>query len=143
MSPAPFKLKRPRQQPETLLQRHVATMLRAYLPDQVWWSCSLSGVPLSPGGASAAKAMGMNKGAPDLSFIWPDGWTTYLELKAENGVLTPEQAMLSTRLESAFRVARSWDEASAALSEWMTPYGLRFLTERESLVREGQRRRVA
>ncbi len=130
-----FRLRSPRFAAEAALQKQVAALLRAYLPEGVWFTASLSGVKLTPAIAGQAKAAGMNRGAPDLSFIWPDGDTTYIELKADKGVLTPEQKALSETLKGRLAVCRSTQDVWHALTEWMTPYGLRFLTDRESLKR--------
>lgn len=138
-----FALRAPRQTPEEDLQKRVATMLRAYLPDSVWWSASLSGVKLSPGIAAKAKAAGMQRGAPDISYVWPDGVTTYTELKAGIGVLTPEQKALAEVLGARMVICRSWADVKAALSVWMAPFGLQWLTERESLRRASTVRRAA
>jgi len=136
----PFALTTQRGSPEALIQKRVVAMLRAYMPDEVFWTASLSGVRLAPAVAAQAKAAGMNRGAPDLSFVWPDGLTTYLEIKAPGGELTPEQARLARTLVNRMRVCRSWEQARAALEVWMAPYGLRFLTDTESFRREAQRR---
>jgi hypothetical protein len=139
----PFQLRAPARRPEALLQRQVAATLRAYLPDAIWWTASLSGVTLTPALASAAKAAGMNRGAPDLSFIFPDGVTRYIELKAENGVLSTEQRGLARTLVHNMAVCRSVAEVRQRLDAWMAPYGLAFLTEAESLQREARRRAAA
>ncbi len=141
--PAPFRLRAKHGRPEAVLQKHVAAMLRAYLPDEVWWTASLSGIRLSPGAVMSAKTSGMNRGAPDLSFIWPDGATTYVELKAEGGVLSPEQARLARTLGKTMRVARSWPEVKAIVGGWLAEQGLGWLTEKESLEREARRRAAA
>ena len=121
--------------PEADLQREVVMQLRAYLPDNVRWFASLSGVRLTPGVAGRAKAAGMNRGAPDLSFIWPSSDTTYIELKARGGRLTPEQVPIARTLGPKLAVCRTWDEVEAAVSVWLNFHGLRWLTERESLHR--------
>ena len=102
----------------------------------MWFTASLSGVKLTPAVAGQAKAAGMQKGAPDLSFVFPDGDTTYIELKADKGILTPEQQRLSEALGGRFAVCRSTHDVWEALTAWMTPYGLRFLTDSESWKRE-------
>lgn len=136
----PFTLKNRPGRPEQAIQERVAAMLRAYLPDEIWWTASLSGVTLPMHVAVSAKKAGMNRGAPDLSFVWPDGETTYLEVKAPDGVLSTEQARLARILVRKMRVCRSWEEAREALEIWMAPHGLRFLTDTESLRREARRR---
>jgi hypothetical protein len=122
------------------MQERVAAMLRAYLPSEVWFTASLSGVTLSPGVAAAAKRAGMSRGAPDLSFVWPDGETTYCEIKAEDGTLSVEQKFLALRLGECMAVCRSWAEVRAALEPWLDRYGLRWLTDTESVRREADRR---
>lgn len=139
----PFNLRAPRQSYEQPIQEKVAAMLWAYLPDAVWWTCSLSGVRLTPAMAGAAKRAGMNKGAPDLSFIWPDGRTTYVEVKGPDGVLTPEQKRLKATLGDDMVVCRSWPEVRAAVSPWLERHGLRWLTDTESVRREFARRQAA
>ena len=133
---SPFKLTAARGRPEEALQRQVAAMLRAYMPSEAWWCASLSGAPLTPAARSAAKACGLERGAPDLSFILPDGVTVYIELKAPDGVLTTEQKRVAGLLGARrFTVARSWSEVRAIISAWLEPYGLRLLTDGESVRR--------
>lgn len=134
-TPRRFSLRAKRQAPEAELQKAVASLLRAYLPEGVWWTCSLSGVPLTAATAGQAKAAGMQRGAPDLSFVWPDGDTTYVELKSDKGVLTDEQTALAETLGDRFALCRTTQDVWHALTEWMTPYGLRFLTDTESFRR--------
>lgn len=136
----PFVLRRSRAQPEAAFQRQVAALLRAYLPDEVWWTASLSGVTLSAEVAGKAKAAGMQKGAPDLSFVLPNGSTVYVELKTDTGTLTPEQKMLGETLGDDFAVCRSWQEVKAALERWFAPLGLRLLTDTESVRRHASTR---
>lgn len=118
--------------PEAALQRQVVAHLRMYLPSEVWWTASLSGIKLPIQAAARAKAHGVNRGALDLSFIWPDGISTYIELKSRRGRLTPEQAMLADRLKS--RMATCWTLADVriALEDWMAAHGLRWLTDTEA-----------
>lgn len=137
---APFRLRARNRSPEADLQAAVATELRAYLPDGVWFTCSLSGIRLSPSVAAAAKRAGMEKGAPDLSFIWPDGQTSYIELKAQAGSLTVEQERLQGTLGELFSLCRSVREVRAALAPWLIANGLRWLSDGESVKREMLRR---
>jgi hypothetical protein len=110
-------------------------MLAAYLPAEVWWCASLSGVRLSPHMASIAKKAGLRRGAPDFSFIFPDGVTRYVELKWVEGKLSDEQKMLKARLGRKMSVCYSWEDMRTTLTAWMSVYGLTWLTERESLQR--------
>ena len=141
-APGAYAQRAPNARIEAPIQERIAAMLRAYLPDEIWWSASLSGVKLTPRGAADAKKAGMQKGAPDLSFIFPDGSTRYLEVKGPDGVLTPEQRQLATVLGDRMAVVRSWPEARAALDVWMAGHGLRFLTDTESYQRDARRRGV-
>lgn len=138
-----FRLRAPNQRPESHIQVEIAAKLRAYLPDQIWFTASLSGVPLSAAVAGAAKRAGMQKGAPDLSFIFPDGKTRYIENKAVGGPLTPEQAALQKVLGRRMAVCHSWTEVRDTLSAWLALYGLRLLTDKESVEREIARRKAA
>lgn len=138
-----FRLRAQGRGEEAAIQERVAAMLRAYMPTEVWWTASLSGVPLSPPVAAAAKRAGMQKGAPDLSFIFPDGRSRYIELKTPTGTLTPEQAMLQERLGPRMAVCRSWPEVRDVLIVWLRSYGLRLLTDKESVMREGAARQAA
>lgn len=135
-----FRLQPTKGNAEAAFQRQVVALLRAYLPASIWWSASLSGVPLNAPAAARAKAAGMNRGAPDLSFVLPDGSTVYVELKAAGGTLTPEQAALGETLGDAFAVCRTWPEVRAAMERWLAPHGLRFLNDTESVRREASRR---
>lgn len=137
----PFKLTAARRTPEMAVQKHIVAMLRAYMPDEVFWTASLSGVRLSPAVAGQAKAAGLERGCPDLMFIFlGDGSVRFIEVKAEGGQLTPEQARLARALGARFAVARDWPGAKATLERWMGDLGLRFLTDTESLQREARRR---
>ena len=120
---------------EEHLQAHVATMLRAYLPDGIWWSASLSGIRLTPHLQKKAKGQGLNRGAPDLSFVMPSGVTRYIELKVGKNGLTDEQEALQATLGGRMAVCRSWPEVRDQLAAWMAPHGLRFLTDTESFKR--------
>ncbi|MBV9995536.1 MAG: VRR-NUC domain-containing protein [Caulobacteraceae bacterium] len=115
-------------------------MLRAYLPGEVWFTTSLSGVPLTPAIARAAKSAGMERGAPDISIVLPDGDTRYVELKAAGGVLTPEQRVLAAVLGDRFAVCRSWPEVRAVVGGWLQLHDLAWLTDAQSVRRQLPRR---
>lgn len=140
----PWALRAPNRKLESELQLHVVRQLRLYLPDEVWFTVSLSGLRLPPQIAVRAKAAGMEKGAPDLSFVFPGGVTHYIELKKPGGTLSPEQKRLAEVLGWRFALCRSWAEVKAVLADWMATHGLAFLDEtaavRRALKREGERR---
>lgn len=150
----PFQLKQKPRRDETNGQKHVVKMLRAYLPDQVWWTVSLSGIRLPMEVAVEAKRMGMQKGAPDFSFVFPDktGLTRYIDLKTPTGSLTFEQRMLMRRVgKDNFKVCivhphvpgRTWAEFKATIDPWLAGAGLAWLTDTESVQREARRRAAA
>jgi hypothetical protein len=145
----PFALKSRNRSPEADGQKYLVTMLRAYLPDQVWWCAGLSGLRLPPHIAAEAKRMGMEKGDYDLKFLFPDGVTRYVEVKSVDGVLTPEQKRVRELAGEAnvavvriytLNLPQSWRELKRALDVWMAPLGLDWLNERESLQRYAKRR---
>jgi hypothetical protein len=148
----PFILSPRRKNDEADGQRHVVKMLRAYVPDGVWWSASISGVKLPPHTAAEAKRMGMERGMPDFIFIFRDGVSRFVEMKTLAGSLTPEQQHVERLVgRHNFKVCRTypgnhaltWGEFKTALTAWMAPLGVDWLTERESLQREAARRRAA
>ena len=122
--------KKRRQQPEANLQASVVQYLERALPPEagVWWSASMSGVRLPSARATArAKAQGLRKGMPDLCFIplrGPNAGEAYwIELKADKGKLTDEQAALMNVMFPAGRgaEARSIDQVAAALARFGFP----------------------
>ena len=100
-----------------------------YLPDEVWFTVSLSGLEAPPQVATRAKKAGMERGAPDLSFIFPGGITHYIELKAPGGTMTTEQKRLVEVLGWRFAVCHSWAEVRDVLTDWMRTHELTFLDE--------------
>lgn len=117
-----------RANPEAKLQASVREYLMICLPEPpapggVLWTASLTGVFLSPAARSRAKAMGVRPGFPDLSFVFPDGGTRYIELKSEVGSLSAEQREFRdfTRPHGVWAVCRSVDEVAAALRGWGAP----------------------
>jgi hypothetical protein len=152
MAGRPFTLKSRRRSREADGQKFVVQQLRSYLPDEVWWTVSLSGIRLPPHIAAEAKRLGMQKGAPDFSFVFPDGLTRYVDLKTTTGSLTPEQAALQAVVgEESFKVVtvyslaldKTWREFRAALAPWMAANGLSLLSEAEALKRHQRRLQAA
>lgn len=112
-----------RANPEARLQIAVKQYLNLCLPDSVFWSASLTGTYLTPRARERAKAMGVRRGVPDFVFVFPDGVTRWIELKAPGGSLTPEQREFRDRFAplGIFAVCRSVDEVSAQLRAWGAP----------------------
>lgn len=120
----PAKPRKRRAQPEANLQRAVVQYLELALPPEagVWWSSTLNGVRLTtPKARKDAKAQGLRPGLYDFVFIplrGPDaGQGFFLELKSDDGRLTPEQTTLMNVLWPAGRgaSARSVEQVCAAL----------------------------
>lgn len=113
-------MKTPRRAaPETRLQISVKQYLNMCLDPAVQWTASLTGVHLTIQAATRAKAMGVRRGWPDLSFLFPDGVTRYIELKA-GASLSPEQREFrdAAAPHGIWAVCRSVDEVEATLRGW-------------------------
>lgn len=108
-----------RAAPEARLQKLVRSYLDVALPPEILWTASMAGTHLSPKARSHNKAMGVKRGWPDLSFLFPDGVTRFIELKA-GASLSPEQREFRDACapHNTFRVCRSIDEVDAALRAW-------------------------
>lgn len=105
--------------PEHKLQVAVREYLVWCLPPTIEWTASLVGVNLGMKAASRAKAAGVRRGWPDLQFLFPDGITRYIELKA-GASLSREQREFRDRCapHGIFAVCRSVDEVEATLRGW-------------------------
>lgn len=112
-----------RAAPEHRLQMQVKQFLTYCLPlpgpDYVEWTASAAGVRVSPTVAVKMKASGVRRGWPDLQFLFPDGVTRYIEMKA-GAALSPEQRAFRDRCapHGIFAVCRSVEEVDAALRGW-------------------------
>jgi hypothetical protein len=121
----------------------IAAYLRGRMPDGLLWTHFPAGEIRDERTGAKLKAMGLAKGWPDFIGFMPDARMWALEVKADKGRLTPEQAAFRDALTAAgghFALVRSWDDARAALEGWLALHGLRFLTDTESYRREAQRR---
>lgn len=116
-----------RANPEHKLQVAVREYLEYALPKSMYWTASLTGTHLSMQARAKAKAAGVRRGLPDFLFVFPDGVTRYIELKAKNGSLTPEQREFRDQFGplGIFAVARSVDDVERALVEWKAPIRVR------------------
>lgn len=112
--------------PEHRLQMAVRRMLLYRLPldgpDSIEWTASAAGVRVSPGVAMMMKAAGVRAGWPDLQFLFPDGVTRYIELKAKAS-LSPEQRAFRDRCApfGIWALCRSPEAVAATLTGWGVP----------------------
>jgi hypothetical protein len=111
-----------RDNPEERLHRTVAHFLRIALKDEecLWWHCP-SGEKRGKAAAGKLKAMGTRPGVPDICLILPDGKAGFIELKAKDGSLSPEQRRFrdqATAQGARWALCRSVDEVDCILGEW-------------------------
>lgn len=97
--------KRARAQPEAVLQASVADYLDRVLdPAKVFWSATLNGIVVYAGMRARLKKQGLRPGVPDIVLIPLSGpfrgQTCWIELKADAGRLTKEQAVVMEALRS-------------------------------------------
>jgi hypothetical protein len=116
-----------RSNPEAALQIAVKryldiALLPPHVPGSLVWTACLTGTHLSRQARSRARAMGVKRGFPDLQFLFPDGVTRYIELKA-GASLSPEQKDFRDRCapHGIFAVCRSVDEVATVLRGWGAP----------------------
>lgn len=120
---APLKLTpgAKRQSPEFGLQMAAASFLRAAMPPGIVWSHFPAGEARDARTGAKLRAMGLQKGWPDLCFVLPGGRAGFIELKAGNGSLTPEQKVFRDavmKVGAAYAVCRTVPEVQAALGLW-------------------------
>lgn len=108
-----------RAAPEHKLQMTVKQYLVICLPPSIEWTANAAGVRVMPAVAAKMKATGVRRGWPDLQFLFPDGVTRYIELKA-GASLSPEQREFRDRAKphDIWALCRSVDEVAAALRAW-------------------------
>ncbi len=108
-----------RAAPETRLQIDIKQYLTVALGPEIYWTASLTGTYLSMAARTRAKAMGVQRGLPDLLFVFPDGITRFIELKA-GASLSPEQRDFRDRCAAhdIWALARSIDDVATALTRW-------------------------
>jgi hypothetical protein len=109
-----------RQRPEQQVHRAVVAHLRTRgVPGVVFLHPANGGARSAIEGA-ILKGMGVMPGAPDL-LLWRDGKSFALELKAEDGRVSPAQAEMLDRLAKAgavTAVCHGLDPALATLEGW-------------------------
>jgi hypothetical protein len=111
-----------RTNPEARLQIEVKQYLVVALPPSILWTASMAGVHVHIRTATRAKSMGVQRGWPDLQFLFPDGVTRYIELKA-GSTLSPEQKAFRAFAAplGIHAVCRSLPEVDAQLRAWGAP----------------------
>lgn len=111
-------------QPERRLQISVKEYLGWCLPPSIEWTASAAGARLSQRAANTMKATGVRRGWPDLQFLFPDGVTRYIELKAGAG-LSPEQRAFRDRCNAIrpdmWALCRSVEDVAKTLHGWGAP----------------------
>lgn len=111
-------------QPEHKLQVAVREFLMVALPPTIEWTANAAGVHVTMNTANKMKAAGVRRGWPDLQFLFPDGVTRYIELKA-GASLSPEQKAFRDRCSQLrpdmWALCRSIDDVSATLKAWGAP----------------------
>lgn len=108
------------RKPELALQTQVARYLSWCLPEDILWTASMTGQNLSIRQATKNKAAGVKRGWPDLSFLFPDGVTRFIEMKTATGSLTPEQRRFRDHCAGFgnFAVCRSVEDVESTLRAW-------------------------
>lgn len=109
-----------RSYPESELHKAVAKYLDLILCKGTWWTSIAHGNRGKPVRGALWKAQGAKKGVPDI-LILHNGWCFWIELKAEGGRLSPEQATCHEAIVLSggkVTVCRSVDDVAESLAEW-------------------------
>ena len=117
-----------RQNPEFRIQAAIVQMVRFLADPQIIWYHVPNGNKLAPRTAAHNKSLGVLAGVSDLVFD-KGGRNHYLEVKAPNGRLSPEQKLFrDTCLETQrpYEVVYSVDEAREVLKRWGILRGFNF-----------------
>lgn len=113
--------KHARKNEEEQLQRAIVEHLRLRAPRDVLWWHTPNGGARSKSDGGKFKALGVRPGVPDLQFLFPDGHVAFLELKAGDGKLSPEQTnflIFCDRAGVEAAVAYNIDQALTILEVW-------------------------
>jgi hypothetical protein len=118
----PQRKRKARENPELALQIAVKQYLDAALPANYLWTASAAGVRVAMHTATQMKAAGIKRGFPDILILSPRGGVVWIELKAKDGSLLPEQKAFRDHCQATGRdiwaLARSVDDVEAALKRW-------------------------
>lgn len=127
MTSGPFRLRSPRRSPEADIQRAILRYLGATLPHGFILHHSPNGGMLK-GEVGRSRGLGTKPGWPDLQVVGRTEagapFTGYIEVKAPNGRLSPEQADIRDRLLDCgypVAVARSVDDVRDLVRAWGLP----------------------
>jgi hypothetical protein len=126
--PARFKLSAPIVR-EPVLHREVAQVLRLEIAAPghvsregvVWWSIDIAAYAGSVPGLRTAR--GVIAGIPDIVVLYV-GRAFFVELKAQDGLLSPAQERVGTSIllaDARYGVARSSHEVLVLLDGWEIP----------------------
>lgn len=107
-------------QPEFLLQKSIREYLVVALGPEVEWTANAAGVRVTTQTANKMKGAGVRRGWPDFQFLFPDGVTRYIEVKAPEGSLSPDQRAFRDRCapHGIWALARSIEDVARALTGW-------------------------
>lgn len=108
--------------PEQELHKTVKKYLDLILTPHSWWT-TIDHAAKGRFQGQMRKARGVKKGIPDILILFA-GRTYWIELKAPDGKLSPEQKACHEAIVSAgggVTVARSVDHVSDALARWQVP----------------------
>jgi hypothetical protein len=120
-----FWQRRPVHRQAVALERRthilLADTLRAACRPGWWWSHIPSGELRTEQTGRLLKRMGLQPGMADMLLISPIGTHYWLELKRGNAPLTDGQQAFAAMCREhyvPYQIARSYDEAVAALKQW-------------------------
>lgn len=103
------------------LQMAVVQYLLLSCPENVLWYHCPNGEYRSKKTAAKLKRMGVRPGIPDLCFVLPGGRAAFIELKADKGVVSPEQKTVLAMVDDLgglYAVCRSLDGVEDTLRVW-------------------------
>lgn len=116
-----WREKAPRRDPEGELQRAIVQHLKLLAPANVIWAHIPNGEHRSKRTGARLKALGVQKGMPDLMFVLADGRAAFMELKAKAGRLSPDQKAFAEKcnlLDIEYLVTSDLDQALSVLRAW-------------------------
>lgn len=119
---AAARASRAKGSPEAQIAKAVADYLKLALRDDecLWWAVP-NGEYRHPKTAARLKSHGVRAGVPDLAFILPGGGAAFIELKADRGVLSPQQKAFcrdATAKGAKWALCRSVEDVDATLRKW-------------------------